>query len=104
MTDTIHPLIIERFETGGLEDEDRLIIDWSMDLRKVEFYSPDLNDDQLQILRSWLELFISPERYTYGEFYFDGEDATATTTTWTLRTTNNESTARHQPNHVRCIL
>ena len=74
----IHPLIIERFETGGLEDEDRLIIDWSYGPEgEVEFYSPDLNGDQLQILRNWLELFISPERYTYGEFYFNGEDATA---------------------------
>ena len=73
-----HHLITDRFEAGQLEDEDRLIIDWSYGPEgEVEFYSPDLDHDQLQVLRNWLELFISPERFTYGEFYFDGEDAWA---------------------------
>ena len=72
-TDTIHPLIHERFEAGGLEDPDRVIIDWSYGPEgECEFYSPDLTDDQLKILRNWLELVIEPIRYMYGEFYYYG--------------------------------
>ena len=74
MTD-IHPLLIERYAQGGLSEEDRLAIEWVYyEEGEVEFESYDFTTEQLQIMRSWLEIHIEPERNHYGSFFFNGED------------------------------